>query len=102
MKDLKQPQYLSLNGFLAFQILHELRGEKLCGDDLAQIIGNKKGSKLTPGTIYPALKFLRRKKLIKHKKMGRKKIYNLTEIGTEEYEIYKKNFKKIFNQIFKR
>jgi DNA-binding PadR family transcriptional regulator len=102
MRKLKQPQYLSLKGFLAFQILHELRGKKLCGDELAQIIGKKKGSKLTPGTIYPALKFLRRKKLIKHKKIGRKKIYNLTENGEEEYEIFKKNFKKIFNQIFKK
>lgn len=101
MKELQQPQYLHLKGFLAFQILHELKGKKLCGDDLAQVIGLKKSSKLTPGTIYPALKYLRRKKLIQHKKIGRKKIYSLTENGQKEYEIFKKNFIKIFKEILK-
>jgi len=97
---MKQPKYLSLKGFLSFQILHELKRKPVCGDDLAQVIGKKKGSKLTPGTIYPALKFLRKKKLIKLKKAGRKKNYVLTDIGKEEYSIFKRNFKKIFKEIF--
>jgi len=91
-----------MKGFLAFQILHELKGKKLCGDELAQVIGLKKGSKLTPGTIYPALKYLRKKKLIQHKKIGRKKIYNLTENGHKECEIFKKNFMKVFKEILKK
>ena len=99
---MEKPQHLSLKGFLAFQILHELRGKRLCGDELATIIGNKKGSKLTPGTIYPALKFLRKKKLICHKKSGRKKIYNMTEIGEKEYQAFKKNFTQIFKEIFSK
>lgn len=102
MKKNKQPKYLSLRGFLTFQILHELRKKRLCGDELAQIIGNKKGSKLTPGTIYPALKFLRRKKLVSRKKIGRKKYYNLTEEGKKEYQIFRKNFLKMFRNIFKK
>ena len=93
---MEQPEHLTLKGFLAFQILYELQREELCGDDLARIIGQKKGSKLTPGTIYPALKFLRRKKLIHQKRDGRKKLYALTPMGTEEYRLFRKNFKKIF------
>lgn len=102
MKKIKQPEHLSLRGFLMFQILHELRKKRLCGDELAQIIGKKKGSKLTPGTIYPALKFLRRKKLVSRKKNGRKKNYNLTEKGEKEYEIFRKNFLKLFKNVFKK
>ncbi|MFH1456172.1 MAG: PadR family transcriptional regulator [archaeon] len=97
---MKKLKYLSLKGFLAFQILHELKQKPVCGDDLAQVIGKKKGSKLTPGTIYPALKSLRKHKLIKLKKAGRKKNYVLTDSGKEEYSIFKRNFKKIFKEIF--
>ncbi len=95
------PQILSMKGFLAFQILHELQGKKLCGDDLAHIIGGRKGSKLTPGTIYPALKYLRKHKLVKHRKYGRKKIYTLTEKGADEYELVRENFARIFKPLIK-
>lgn len=98
---MKQPRYLEVQGFLRFQILHELRRQKLCGDELAEIIGKNKGSKLTPGTIYPALKYLRKKKLVKHKKRGRKKIYSITNEGKEEYKLFKKNFLKMYKNIFK-
>ncbi len=93
-------KYLNMKGFLTFQILHELNGMKLCGDDLAEIIGSKKGSKLTPGTIYPALKYLRKKKLVTHKKIGRKRMYELTKEGKNEYKIFKENFQQIFKSIF--
>ncbi|MEA3378173.1 MAG: PadR family transcriptional regulator [Nanoarchaeota archaeon] len=101
MKKNKQTNHLLIKGFLTFQILHELRKKGLCGDELAKIIGKKKGSKLTPGTIYPALKYLRRKKLVSRKKNGRKKVYKLTEEGKKEYKIFRKNFLKMFKDIFK-
>ena len=97
----KQPEILSMKGFLMFQILHELQGNRLCGDDLANIIGSKKGSKLTPGTIYPALKFLRKHKLVKHRKYGRKKFYNITDKGEEEYNLVRENFTFIFKPLIK-
>jgi len=96
----KGPNHLRFRGFLAFQILHELRGKPLCGDDLASIIGQKKGSKLTPGTIYPALKFLRKEKLVQQKRNGRKKLYVLTPEGEAEYKAFKHQFKKMFKTIF--
>jgi len=99
---IKLPQILSLKGFLAFQILHELKKKSLCGDELAESIGGKKGSKLTPGTIYPTMKYLRKHKLVKRKKDGRKKMYTLTDKGISEYKVFKKNFVKIFKEIYNK
>ena len=92
---------IDLKGFLSFQILHELKRKRLCGDDLAEIIGRKKSSKLTPGTIYPALKNLRHNKLVAFKQEGRKKLYTLTLRGKREYARAKKLFKKTFISILK-
>lgn len=82
--------YIDLRGLLSFQILHEIRRKPRFGDELANIIGNRKGSKLTPGTIYPALKRLRELKLIKATKIGRRVVYKLTEKGKKEYQTARK------------
>ena len=96
---MKLPKYIDLKGFLSFQVMYHINKKKLCGDDLASIIGNKKGVKLTPGTIYPALKFLRENKLITYKQYGRKKIYKLTKKGLRELKTTKRLFKKIIKDI---
>ena len=80
----QDPLKIEFKGFLSFLILHELNQNGLAGDELAQKIGQRKGSSLTPGTIYPTLKKLRRLKLIKYKRYGRRKVYGLTEEGTKE------------------
>ncbi|MFH1637707.1 MAG: PadR family transcriptional regulator [Candidatus Woesearchaeota archaeon] len=95
------PNHLSVKGFLMLQILHKLNKQRLCGDELAAIIGGKRGSKLTPGTIYPALKFLRKKKLIRQKRAGRKKLYELTPEGKEEYALFRRLFLKMFGDILR-
>ena len=77
---------LEFKGFLSFLILHELKSKPLCGDDLAQKIGARRGGYLTPGTIYPALKELRKRKLLRFKRDGRKKYYYLRSEGEEELE----------------
>ncbi|MFP4645403.1 MAG: PadR family transcriptional regulator [Candidatus Woesearchaeota archaeon] len=77
---------LEFKGFLSFLILHELSTKPLCGEDLAIKIGRRKGTRLTPGTIYPALKELRRQKLVRYRKSGRRKIYTLREEGNQELE----------------
>lgn len=78
------PVYIELKGFLSFFILHELSHGELSGDELALRIGKRKGSILTPGTIYPALKRLKKKKLLFYRREGRKKYYSLTIIGKKE------------------
>jgi len=90
---------IEFKGFLSFFILHELSKKTLCGDDLALMIGNRKSEKLTPGTIYPTLKNLRRLKLLKYKKDGRKKMYHLTDEGKKELKKLYKTLKTYFKGI---
>ena len=97
---MKTSKYVDFKGFLRFKILYLLKKKRLCGDELADIIGKKKFSKLTPGTIYPALKYLRGNKLILFKQYGRKKIYKLTKRGEKEYKKIKRIFKRIFKEVF--
>ncbi len=87
---------IEFKGFLSFFILHELSKKTLCGDDLALMIGKRKKEKLTPGTIYPTLKNLRRLKLLKYKKDGRKKMYYLTDEGKKELDKLYKTLKQYF------
>lgn len=96
------PRYIFPKGLLALRILHELNKRSLCGDDLAVLIGTRHKSKLTPGTIYPALKFLRKKKLAILKRNGRKKIYSLTTEGKREFTAARKNFINMFGGIYKK
>ncbi len=87
---------LEFKGFLSFLILHELSKKQLCGDELAERIGKRKGSKLTPGAIYPTLKRLRKLKLITYRKKGRKKVYKLTDNGFNALEMLYKDFSRYF------
>ena len=92
----KESKLLEMKGFLSFLILHELSTEKQCGEDLAIRIGRRKGSVLTPGTIYPAMKKLHKMKLVKASKAGRKKNYELTPKGKSELELMYKQFSNYF------
>lgn len=100
---MKQPKYLDLRGFLSFLIMHEISKKPKCGDELAEIIGKRKGTKLTPGTIYPALKKLREQKLVRLKQSGRKKNYYLTKKGKTElklvYSLFSRTFKGLKGKI---
>jgi DNA-binding PadR family transcriptional regulator len=90
------PKFVELKGFLSFFVLHELSFGAMSGDDLAKSIGERRGSVLTPGTIYPALKRLRRQKLIKYTREGRKKKYFLTSDGRKELKLLYNVFKGLF------
>lgn len=91
------PKFIELKGFLSFFILHELSKHKMSGDELAASIGSRKGVVLTPGTIYPALKRLRRQKLISYKRNGRKKVYDLTLLGQKELKSLYLIFREFFS-----
>jgi DNA-binding PadR family transcriptional regulator len=93
---MKESEYLELKGFLSFLILHELKLKAMCGEDLAKKIGRRKAAMLTPGTIYPALKKLRAKRLISYRKFGRKKVYTLTSEGEKEVKQLYKLFSRYF------
>jgi DNA-binding PadR family transcriptional regulator len=90
------PKHIEMKGFLSLFILHELDGNSLSGDELARIVGGRKNTTLTPGTIYPALKRLRRQKLVQYRRNGRKKMYFLTIQGKSEL----KALYFVFNEFF--
>jgi len=85
---------IPIKGFLSFFILHELAQEQQSGDALAVSIGRRKNSILTPGTIYPTLKALKRQKLVRWKRDGRKKVYYLTPDGKKELKLLYQEIKR--------
>lgn len=91
------PKFVELKGFLSFFILHELDANPLAGDELARIIGERRSGTLTPGTIYPALKRLRRQKLVSYRRIGRKKVYSLTDLGKKELKALYSVFGEFFS-----
>lgn len=96
-------EHIPFKGFLSFLILHELRNRKLYGEQLAKLIGKRRGDHLTPGTIYPALKQLRNQHLIRFIQDGQKKIYTLTSSGKSElrhlYRLFGRYFKGLKSKI---
>lgn len=82
-----------MKGFLSYLILWDLSKGKKNGAELARDLEKRKGSKPSPGTIYPALKELKEKGLISADK---DKFYSLTKKGEKELKGAAKAFCSIF------
>jgi PadR family transcriptional regulator PadR len=70
-----------MRGMLSFSILWLLSKKPMHGQQLAKEIEKRKGSRPTPGTIYPALKELSARGLIRGVKEGRTITYKITPRG---------------------
>jgi len=70
-----------MKGFLSYLILWNLGKKSMNGSELARELEKRRGTKPSPGTIYPALKELTEKGLIVADKG---KAYSLTKKGKEE------------------
>jgi PadR family transcriptional regulator PadR len=93
------PDCCDMRGLLTFQILWELDKEEMNGQQIAERIAVRRGTKPTPGTIYPALKELKEGGLIKGKKEGRQIIYKLTVKGEKGLVDASKYFLQAFGDI---
>lgn len=82
-----------MKGFLSFLILWLVNKKSMTGAELALELEKRKGSKPSPGTIYPALKYLKDKKLLS---VDENKRYSLTKKGNKELEILIKIFFETF------
>jgi len=71
---------------LSFYILWVLSKKPMNGQEIAEELGKRRGAKPTAGTLYPALKELRKKGLIEMERKGRATNYSLTKSGREEME----------------
>ena len=93
------PDCCDMRGLLTFQILWELDKEEMNGQQIAERIAMRRGTKPTPGTIYPALKELKEGGLIVGTKEGRQIIYKLTPKGEDGLEDASRYFLQAFGDI---
>ena len=93
------PDCCDMRGLLTFQILWELDKKEMNGQEIAERIAARRGTKPTPGTIYPALKELKEGGLIRGKKEGRQIIYRLTAKGEKGLEDASRYFLQAFGDI---
>ncbi len=96
----KETYCCDMRGLLSFLILFLLSKKTMHGQGIAEEIEKRKGTKPSPGTIYPALKSLKKMGLIDEQKAGKTIVYHLTKNGEKELEIAKKYFCKAFMDIF--
>lgn len=82
-----------MKGFLSYLILWILSKNSLNGAEIGRELEKRRGTKPSPGTLYPALKELKKKDLIK---VDANKYYSLTPQGEEELKLGCKFFCKIF------
>lgn len=83
-----------MKGYLSFLILWILSKKNLKGAEVGRELEKRRGTKPSPGTIYPALKELRNGGLIT---VDDQKIYSLTEKGEKELKSSCEFFCKIFH-----
>ena len=84
----------STKGFLSLLILWMVKKEAKTGAQLATELEARKGTKPSPGTIYPALKDLVEKGLLK---VNTNKAYSLTSKGKQELETGLQTFCTLFS-----
>jgi PAS domain S-box-containing protein len=75
------PECCDMKGFLSFLVLWIISEGDMKGSEISKELEKRRGSKPSPGTVYPVLKELRDKKLIKP---DESKAYSLTEKGKKE------------------
>jgi DNA-binding PadR family transcriptional regulator len=82
-----------MKGFLSFLILWLVSKKKRSGAEIALELEKRKGNKPSPGTIYPALKYLKDKGLVD---IDKDKRYSLSKKGSKELEAHLKTFFETF------
>jgi DNA-binding PadR family transcriptional regulator len=83
-----------MKGFLSFLILWLLSKQSMNGASIAEELAKRKGTKPSPGTLYPALKALQTKGLIQ---ADEGKEYSLTKNGRDELDRSLHVFCQIFS-----
>jgi PadR family transcriptional regulator PadR len=82
-----------MKGYLSYLILWILSKKRMNGAQIGRELEKRRGTKPSPGTIYPALKELKNSGLIK---IDTDKSYSLTNNGEEELISACKFFCQIF------
>ena len=72
-----------MRGFLSFMVMWILRNEPKTGMEIARELEERKGNRPSPGTIYPVLKVMTMKGLLR---VDDDKRYSLTDLGRKELD----------------
>jgi len=89
-----------MRGMLGFLILFLLSKKPMHGQELAEELEKRRGTKPSPGTLYPALKTLKEDGLIKEEKSGKTITYRLTDEGKQGLKHAKAHFCRTFSEVF--
>ncbi len=85
-----------MKGYLSFIVLWVLKKKNMNGAEITKELEQRRGTKPSPGTIYPALKELKEKGLITADK---DKVYSLTKAGEKELNSACGIFTKMFHDM---
>ena len=86
-----------MRGFLSFIVLKLISKKNMSGDDIREELKRRKGTRPSPGTIYPVLKALSESGFIEEiKSSGKIKKYRLTKKGQKELKVATGKFCEIF------
>ena len=94
------PECCDMRGMLSFLILWLLSKKDMYGQELAKEIGKRRGTKPNPGTIYPALRELKKRGLVELKREGRVTNYRITEKGRRGIQTACEYFCRAYGEIF--
>ena len=90
-------------GYLKYAILEILSKRDASGYDIIKLIYEQTGIiKPSPGSVYPILKLLNSKKLVKCRKEGRRKEYSLTKKGKEFANNVKRKKETFYKKVVKK
>ena len=86
-----------MRGFLSFLVLNLIGQKEMSGEDIRKELHKRRGTKPSPGTIYPVLKNLHESGFIEEiKDDGKEKKYRLTKNGRKELHAATTKFCEIF------
>jgi PadR family transcriptional regulator, regulatory protein PadR len=86
-----------MKGLLRFTVLRMISKSAMSGEDVREEIASRKGSRPSPGTIYPVLKLLNKDGMIKEiMQKGKEKKYTITPKGKKVLKHSIKEFVAIF------
>jgi PadR family transcriptional regulator, regulatory protein PadR len=91
-----------MKGFLTFLVLKLISNRDMSGDEIREELKKRKGTKPSPGTIYPVLKELSMNGFIEEvSKNTKEKKYRLTKSGRRELESATRKFCLLFYDMAK-
>ena len=86
-----------MKGFLSFLVLRMISKNNISGEEIRCELEKRKGTKPSPGTIYPALKELKSCGWIEEiEDSGKEKKYKITPSGKKELKSATRKFVAIF------